>query len=110
MENAGWIIGWDGIDLLFFGPEDMKLRMGTAVETSAMKEPWLLDVMNRVSGIAREAGNQAGRILARIDDLPAATDMGYTLMDLGSDSSILEAESRYRLRRAQRIGESQVPN
>lgn len=87
----------EGIDVLFFGPDDMKLRMGIPVETSPLDHPELLDAMRRTAKIARAAGKWSGTTAANGKAARAARDMGYQMLMCGADAQFLRLLPPQRL-------------
>jgi len=97
VEEAEAIIAVEGIDMLFFGPDDMKLRMGIPVDTSPLDHPELLEAMARTARIARAAGKFAGTTAASGKAARVVRDMGYQLLMCGADVVFIRTGAPQRL-------------
>ena len=85
VDNAEAIIGTEGVDCLFFGPDDMKVRMDIPVNTPPMEHPKLKAAMEKVAAVARSAGKFAGTVTASPDSVKAGMEMGYRMLVGGGD-------------------------
>ena len=97
VENAEAIIGRDGIDLLFFGPDDMKLRMGIDVNTAMTEHPRLREAMQQTANAARAAGKYCGTVAFDLPSVQLAFEMGYRLLVSGSDIAFLRLLSSQKI-------------
>lgn len=79
----------DGIDVLFFGPDDMKLRMGLDLSTSVMDNDQLRDAMRDVAAAAARAGKHSGVVAVTSEMLGINLEMGYRLVVGGGDIMFL---------------------
>lgn len=85
VENAADIAAVEGIDLLFYGPDDMKTRLGIPIEVAALEHPQLREGMRRTAEIARAAGKFAGTTGGSPQTLPILREMGYQVIMCGGD-------------------------
>ena len=97
VEEAERIIGTEGIDALFFGPDDMKARMGIPINTPATENEQLRTAMERTARIARAAGKVAGTVTPSPALLRLGIDMGYQLLVGGGDVPFMRTLSAERL-------------
>ena len=97
VDNVEEIIAVDGIDALFVGPDDMKVRMGIPINTPALQHKKLIAAMRRTAEAARNAGKCCGCIAGNADDQRTVLDMGYQFVIAGSDSGFLRSAATQRL-------------
>lgn len=95
--HASAIIAVEGIDMLFFGPDDMKVSMGLPIDTNPVEHPQLRQAMERVASAARTAGKFAGCVAASPSNVQAAAEMGYHLAVGGGDIAFLRVAAAQRL-------------
>ncbi len=89
IDNADQIIAVDGIDVLFYSPDDQKLSMGFEVNTPLTGHPQLLAGLERVAQAAKGAGKYCG-VPARSPELALkCKSMGYQLLGGGNDAMFL---------------------
>lgn len=91
VENAEAIIAAEGVDALFFGPADMKLRRGIPVECPVEECEELLEAMRTMADAARKVGKACGCIALNCDMLLRALDMGYQIVACGSEGGFMSA-------------------
>ena len=97
VENATEIIQTEGVDGLFFGPDDMKVQMNLPVNTPVLGHPDLRKAMERTAAAAREAGKFCGCVIGNEQDFEPVIDMGYRLVVGGGDNVFMKIMSRQRL-------------
>jgi len=97
LDNVEAIAATEGVDCLFFGPDDMKLRMGLGIETAVADSPALQEAMRRTAAAARKAGVFCGFIAPDVAGLKAGLDMGYRMVVGGADVSFLRTQAAARL-------------
>ena len=97
IEHAAEIAAVDGIDMLFFGPDDVKLRLGIPMDTVPTEHPALREAMRRVAEIARAAGKHAGATAGSGPAARAVRELGYQLIMCGSDVHCLRTIAPQRL-------------
>lgn len=91
----------DGVGALFFGAEDVKIRMGVPNNAGMLESPAVARAMERTAQAARKAGKAAGCVAPPAKDLQRAVAMGYNFMRGGGDAPLLGEGSRSRLRELQ---------
>lgn len=79
----------EGVDALFFGPDDMKMRMGIPIDTPIEESGQLLEAMGEMAQAALSAGKIAGCIAPTASPLKRATQLGYQLIVGGTDVGFL---------------------
>jgi len=97
VENAADIAAVEGIDLLFYGPDDMKTRLGIPIETAALDNPKLRDGLRRTAEVARAAGKIAGTTGGSPQTLPILREMGYQVIMCGGDVPYIRTTSPQKL-------------
>ena len=97
VDKVDEIIGTDGIDVLFFGPDDMKMRMGIPISTSPFDNEDLQRAMARTARSACAAGKACGTVTGSASAARAAVDMGYRVLVGGADIMFLRVGAANRL-------------
>ena len=92
-ENAEAIAATDGIDALFFGPDDMKCRLGLPINKPVTESDQLREAMESTADAAKAAGKFCGCIGASAASLKMAVDMGYQIIVGGADVVYLRESS-----------------
>ena len=92
--NVEAIAAVKGIDTLFFGPDDMKIRMGAHIDTAIEESAELRAAMTQVAQAAAQAGKTAGIVAGTPAAVKCAIDAGYRLIIAGSDIGFLRRGSR----------------
>ncbi len=95
--NADAIAATDGVDVLFFGPDDMKVRMGLPINTKIDESQELQDAMRTVVEACSKAGKYAGCVAATPEALRMARELGYQLIVGGGDIAILRVAAAERI-------------
>lgn len=88
VENARAIASVDGVDCIFVGPADLQFDLKARPDSVVRDYPACL---REVAAAASAAGKQSGILLRNPADLPALQDLGFTLLGIDSDLSILRA-------------------
>jgi 4-hydroxy-2-oxoheptanedioate aldolase len=94
--NAGAIAAIDGVDVIFFSPDDLKLDMGLEIDTP-VTDPALAECFQAVARAAAEAGAVSGGIATDASTLEYFLAAGYRLICGGADAAFLRAASRAAL-------------
>ncbi len=97
VKNADAIINTEGIDVLFFGPDDMKLRMGLPINTAIDESKELQAAMKTTADAARKAGKFAGCVVASPASVQVAVDLGYNMGGGGGDIAFLRVAAADKL-------------
>ena len=98
VKNAEAIINTDGIDALFFGPDDMKVRMGLPINTAVNDSEQLQEAMRTTAEAAKAAGKFAGCTGATPESLQVGIDLGYQIMIGGGDIGFMRVASADKLK------------
>lgn len=96
VECAEAIAATEGVDVLFVGADDLKVRLGIPIDTAFENSRALTDIMTRVADAARKAGKAVGCVAATPETLSAALALGYRLLAGGSDGAFMKAEATRR--------------
>lgn len=94
---ADEIAAVDGIDLLFFGPDDMKVRMGIPINTPINENDELRKAMAQTATAARNAGKFAGTVAGTTAAAEMVTVLGYQLLMGGGDIAFLRTLAAEKL-------------
>jgi 4-hydroxy-2-oxoheptanedioate aldolase len=97
VDAAAEIAAVDGIDALFFGPDDMKLRMGIPVNTPVTDHPRLREALAQTAAAAAAAGIFAGTVAPSAAAAEMVTELGYRILVGGGDIAFLRALAAGRL-------------
>lgn len=97
LDRVAQIIEIDGIDALFFGPDDVRLDMGLAHDTSPLDHQELNEAMSKTAQAARAVGKHAGVPAPTPELLTAVVDMGYQLLACGGDAGFVRVGARAQL-------------
>ena len=81
----------EGVDLLFFGPDDMKLRMGLDLSTPVADNQALRDALMKVAAAAEGAGKHSGVVAVDPGLVELNVQYGYRLIVGGGDSMFLKS-------------------
>ena len=96
--NAEAIAAVDGVDALFVGPDDMKVRLGIPINTSITESDELAGVMKDIVKAAMNAGKFVGCPVGDVESFTMVLGLGYRLMACGGDVSFLRTMSAARLK------------
>lgn len=97
VERAGEIAAVEGVDALFFGPDDMRVSMGISVNTPVIEHPKLREAMGRVAEAAKAAGKFAGIVAVAPEAATVAKEMGYQLIIGGADIVLLRTAAAAKI-------------
>jgi len=101
----------EGVDVLFFGPDDMKIQLGIPVNASITDTPEVRTAMEATARAARKAGKFAGCVAAAGPVIRMAADMGYTLVVGGGDVGFLRTAAPAKLEELkQALASATVPS
>lgn len=98
VKNAPEIIGTDGVDMLFFGPDDMKVQMGLPINTATDQSPELRQAMTATAKAAKAAGKFCGCVGGTPASAKMAQDLGYQLIIGGGDIGFMRTLAADRLK------------
>jgi 2-keto-3-deoxy-L-rhamnonate aldolase RhmA len=87
LAQAGAIAAVDGIDVLFVGPTDLGIALGTGAGDPS--DPAFRDALARVAQAARSHGKAAGVLARDAAQARSYRELGYTVIALGSDRGLL---------------------
>lgn len=91
------IVSMNGIDVIFFSPDDMKLSMGLPVNKQISESVDLCRGMEKVAEAARKAGKYCGIVAPGNNDRGLAIELGYQIIVVGGDSAFIRSSSEKKL-------------
>jgi len=98
VRNAEDIASVEGVTGLFFGAQDLKIRLGLPVNLPNFDSPELMQAMRTIAEAAQRQGKVAACVANGNDAaIQEAAGMGYSLIVGGSDIMFLRNGSRNRL-------------
>ena len=97
MRNVEAITDIEGVDALFFGPDDMSLEAGLPMG-KPRPENYFSDAIRKVAGAAAASKKIAGRVFTAPDAIREAVDLGYRLIVSSADAALLAGGSRDKIR------------
>ena len=103
VNNAYEIAGIEGVDLLFFGPDDFKISLGIPIDSTWRDNKDLESGYIKTSEAARKANKFCGTVAGSISDLETIIKWGYQLIVYGSDVAFLRSGSAKRLEEIQKM-------
>lgn len=89
VENVEAIVRTDGVDGLFFGPDDMKCQLGVPIDTPLIGDPRLLSALKKTAKAATDAGKFCGTVAANSEAVRACLEAGCRLLAAGGDIQFL---------------------
>jgi 4-hydroxy-2-oxoheptanedioate aldolase len=90
VKNIEDILGTDGIDGVFVGPNDLAASMGLLGQHL---HPDVQDAIKSIPHVAKALGKGAGTLAFTDADIEKYLDWGYTMVGLGSDQGLLAKAS-----------------
>ncbi len=93
IENVDAIAAVDGVDVLFFGPDDIKTRLGLNLLTQVNENDLLLQGFVKVAQAAKKYGKFAGTVSGSRETLQLAIDNGYNMLVAGGESGFIKSGS-----------------
>ena len=101
VKNAEEIINTDGIDMLLFSADDMRIQMGLPVTMAVEENEELWNAMVRIAKVAKDAGKFSGCAAFNAEWLKKVVDVGYQLIIGGSDIYFVSTSSPAQLKELQ---------
>jgi len=95
--NADAIAAVDGVDCLFFGPDDMKMSLGLPMETPITGDARLQRAMEQTARAAQAHGRALGCVCPNAESARLAMGLGYRLLAGGGDAPFLRTQAAARL-------------
>jgi len=97
LENIEAIAAVPGLDMLYLGPNDMRLTMGLK-PNPGIAEPEMLAVCDRVIAAAKTAGIRSGMFCTNVEDARAMIERGFDHVTAILDDVLLAAGAALRKR------------
>ena len=88
LENAEAIAAVPGVDVLFLGPGDMSLRLGSS---PAVSDPVMLEVQRKVAAACKRHGKAWGRPVGTATDAKVIIELGAQFVVHGSEFGAVHA-------------------
>ena len=95
LEAIDAIAAVPGLDMLYMGPNDMRLTMGMKPNTR-VEEPEILAVCDRIVAAARKAGIRSGMFCTNVEDAQAMIARGFDHVTAILDDVLLSAGTGLR--------------
>jgi 4-hydroxy-2-oxoheptanedioate aldolase len=89
LEACEAIAAVPGLDVLFLGPDDMKLRLGLPIETPTFGNEQLAAAARRTAAACRAAGKFAAIPGVSKENAAQCRELGYQMLFGGSDVGFL---------------------
>ena len=97
LRNVKAIADIEGVDALFFGPDDMSLEAGLPME-KPRPEHYFSEALRKVAGAAAASKKIAGGVFTAPDAIREAVDLGYRLIVSSADVALLANGSKDKIR------------
>jgi len=97
LENAEAIAGVEGVDVIFFGADDLRLRSGLPMDATP-PAGCFDDALRTVASAARAHGKIAGGVFPSAPALGSAVQLGYRLIVGCADVTLLAGASEDKAR------------
>ena len=98
VRNAGAIAATEGVDVLFFGPDDMKVRLGIPIDTSIKDSVEVADALEQTVAAAKAAGKMVGCVAGTGEVIKLAISLGCQLIAGGGDVGFLRTAAPAKLK------------
>jgi 2-keto-3-deoxy-L-rhamnonate aldolase RhmA len=114
VDNVEAIAETEGVDCLFYGPDDMRVQCGLPMTTGVFEDDRLLAGLKRTAEAARKAGKWCGTVSPDPAGFQKCLDMGYQVLVAGADIGFLRTSAARQLAMVQEIfgkvgGKTPVP-
>jgi 4-hydroxy-2-oxoheptanedioate aldolase len=103
VKNADEIAAVEGIDCLFFGPDDMKLQLQLPINSAVNEVPVLKEAMIKVAAAANRYGKYIGVPATTEGSFRFSVELGYRLLVCGSDSFFLRSGAEAKLAECRKL-------
>lgn len=97
VKNVKAISETKGIDVLFFGPDDMKVSMGLPIQSSPADNEQLAQAMRETAEAARAGGKFSACVAPNESIARMGIEMGYQVLVVGGDIAMLRVSSAQKL-------------
>ena len=97
VDNAEAIASVDGIDGLFYGPDDMRCQLDLPMDTSALEHDKMRAGAERTGQAALNSGKFAGSVTPSTEAIQLYHDFGYRLFVVGGDITFLRGAAAEKL-------------
>lgn len=95
LNNIAAIAAVPGLDMLYMGPNDMRLTMGMRPNTR-VEEPEILAACDRIVAAAKQAGIRSGMFCSNVEDAQAMIARGFDHVTAILDDVLLSAGAAMR--------------
>ena len=97
VDNVEAIAAVEGVDVLFFSPDDIKVGLGIPVNTALTDSDKLAAAMKQVITAAKNAGKAGGCVAPTPATIKMAAELGFSLIVGGGDVPMLREASPAKL-------------
>ncbi len=98
VDNAEAIASVEGIDALFFGPDDMRCQLGLPMDASALENEKMRAGAERTAQAAANTGKFVGTVALMPDAIQVYMDFGYRIFVVGGDIIFLRGSAAEKLK------------
>jgi len=102
VENSEAIAAVNGIDVLFFGPDDMKARLGIEMDTP-LHSPPIAPLFAKVAAACEAKSKSLMVIAPTVESLKFALETGANIIAVGADSGFMKSSSAAALKMIERV-------
>ena len=97
LEVVDVIADTEGVDCLFFGPDDMRVQLGLPINTAIQDSGELQEAMRKTAKAAQKSGKFLACPASTAETIKIAVDLGYQMLVGGGDSAFLRTASQAKL-------------
>jgi len=98
IKNVEAIAATDGVSVLFFGADDVKVSMGLPIKTKITESDVLARALERTAKAAKNAGKIAGCVATEAEAIKLVASLGFRMIAGGSDNMFVIAGAQVKLR------------
>jgi len=93
VDNVEAIAATEGVDCLFYGPDDMRVQCGLPMTTGVFDDERLLAGLKRTAEAARKVGKWCGTVCPDPKGFQNCLDLGYQVLVAGADIGFLRVSA-----------------
>ena len=97
VNNVEEIVAVDGVDGVFFGPDDVRIQLGLPMDSSPLDTPQLRDAMVKTAAAANAAGKTAGTVSGTPEAFDLCLELGYRMIAGGGDVQFIRTSAVKRV-------------
>ncbi len=104
VENAESIAAIDDVDVLFFGPDDMRISLGLPINVPMQDSDELRQAAEATAKAFRKAGKYGGIVAATPESATFVRQMGYQVIVAGGDNGFVRQGASAKLEQMRSAG------